>query len=703
MPHFPMFVDLSGRRVLIVGGGAVALRKLQKLAPYGAKIEVVAPDILPEIAAVKGVRLRRREFCALDLRPRPAMVIAATDDQRLNGRISSLCRKRRIPVNVVDSQEDCSFIFPALISRGSFSAGICTGGASPVAAAYYKERLSELLPENLEEILDWLHQQRPALKKALFDQRSRAKIFRDMFEACVNKGAPLTKAEAESFFAPDEKPMGSVALVGAGCGKADMITVRGLRLLRQCQAVVYDDLIDPALLDSTPESAEQIYVGKRSGAHSAPQEEINQNLVELAQKGLRVVRLKGGDPYLFGRGGEEMLALKAAGIPCCEVPGIPSAIGIPAEAGIPVTHRGASRGLHIITAHTSDTADGLPEDFDVLAKLSGTLVFLMGLNQLPKIAARLIAAGKDKNTPSAVISGGNAPNPIKVCAPLGRLEQAVNEAHVTAPAVILVGEVAGLDLTYSAPDLKGVCVAVTGTEMIAEKQRRAFEALGAEVVWAARSKIIELPLDFQLKRLAEKPCWVALTSANGVDIFFKRLKEQNTAVSGLKCCKFAVIGAATGKALAKYGVDAVLCPEVFTGKALAGSLISAAAPDEDIYLFRSAAGAKDLPLMLESAGFSVHDISTYDICAADDEPVLLPNADYITFSSAGGVKLFFKQYRDVPENAKMVCIGEATAAALARHTDKAFLMADEISAQGIVDAVLSDAAERNNKRACCEM
>lgn len=445
MPHFPIFIDLKNKPILIVGGGAVALRKVQKLMPYGVRPTVVAPHILPELAALPGVKLRRRGFSDSDLRPRPALVIAATDDKSANRHISTLCHKRHIPVNVVDDPALCSFLFPALVRQGAFSAGISTSGASPTAAAYFKERLRELLPEGLDGLLAWLESLRPALKAAIPEQSKRAAVFRRLFEACMAKGGPLTGEETEKYIS--DTPPGSVALVGAGCGKADLITLRGLRLLRQCQAVVYDDLIDPALLDAAPESALRLYMGKRNGVHAASQAEINQKLIELAGSGLRVVRLKGGDPYLFGRGGEEMLALKAAEIPCQEVPGIPSAIGIAAEAGIPVTHRGVSRGVHIVTAHTADTPDGLPEDFDTLAKLSGTLVFLMGLGQLSAIAARLMAAGKDGNTPGAVISGGNAPNPVRVRAPLFQLEQAAKDAGVSAPAIILIGDVADMDLS----------------------------------------------------------------------------------------------------------------------------------------------------------------------------------------------------------------------------------------------------------------
>ena len=436
MPHFPMFVDLKGKPLLIVGGGAVALRKIRKLAPYGGIPRVVAPAVLPEIRSLAAVE--ERPFRADDLQPRPALVIAATDDEIINREVAWLCKCANIPVNVADCPEECTFLFPALVHRGEFSAGISTGGASPTAAVHFKEQLESLVPDDLEEILDWLALQRVELKKQIPDQTMRAGIFRRLFDTAMEYGRPLRAEEAARCM---ERSPGRVDLVGAGCGKADLITVRGLRLLQQCQAVVYDDLIDPDLLDAAPEGARRIYMGKRRGAHSASQEEINGTLVDLARAGLRVVRLKGGDPYLFGRGGEEMLALKEAGIPCGEVPGIPSPIGIPAEAGIPVTHRGLSRGLHIVTAHTKD---GLTAELPKLAKLDGTLVFLMGLAQAEKIAGGLLAAGKSGDTPAAVISGGNSPDPACIRTTLAQLPQAAKK--VQPPAVILLGEVAEMEL-----------------------------------------------------------------------------------------------------------------------------------------------------------------------------------------------------------------------------------------------------------------
>ena len=432
MAHFPMFVNLKGKKVLVVGGGRVALRKIEKLKPFGPEIQVIAPEICDDI---QNVKKKFRRFRALDLLRNPKLVIAATDDREENRRIANLCKGLKIPVNVVDDPENCSFFFPAVIARGDFSAGICTGGTSPTAASYYKRKLEDRLPKNLEQMLRHLGEGREWVKTEISDEKQRAAALRQMF---------YEQLEGDSH-------PGSVTLVGAGCGKADLLTLRGLKHLRRCDAVVYDDLIDQELLDFAPESAQRIYMGKRSGSHSASQQEINEELIRLARTGLRVVRLKGGDPYLFGRGGEEMLALREAGIPCAQVPGITSAIGIPAEFGIPVTHRGLSRSLHIVTAHTSDTPDGLPRDFDELAKLEGTLVFLMGLGQLPKIAQRLMAAGRDGNTPAAVLSGGNVPNPVGVRAPLKEIAQAAQEAGVSAPAIVLVGEVAAVDLTVDFP------------------------------------------------------------------------------------------------------------------------------------------------------------------------------------------------------------------------------------------------------------
>lgn len=443
MGWFPFFIRLEGARGLLVGGGRVALRKAEKLLPFGAQLTVVAPCICPPLAALPGLTLCRRAFADSDLSPAPDFVIAATGDRALDRRIAALCRARRILVNVVDDPAACGFYFPALVQRGRLCIGISTGGASPTAAAWLRQKIEALLPPGFDGILDRLAARREAVKAEGGSEAKRAERLQQAFA--------LELAAAEAPHAPaaarENAGPGRVALVGAGCGRADLITVRGLRLLQQCRAVVYDDLIDTALLDTVPAGAERIYVGKRSGRHSAPQAEINAALIALAQRGGLTVRLKGGDPYVFGRGGEEALALQRAGIPFEVVPGITAAIAVPAEAGIPVTHRGVSRAVHIITAHTQDETP----DFSSWAALAadGTLVFLMGLQRLPQIAAGLLAGGLPPQTPAAVLSGGNAPHPAAVRASLGEITDAARAAGVEAPAVIVVGDVAGMELLHS--------------------------------------------------------------------------------------------------------------------------------------------------------------------------------------------------------------------------------------------------------------
>ena len=499
----------------------------------------------------------------------------------------------------------------------------------------------------------------------------------------MEKGAPLTEAETARCI-NHEPPLGSVTLVGAGCGKADLITVRGLRMLQQCQAVVYDDLIDPALLSAAPERALRIYMGKRSGHHSASQEEINRKLIALAQSGLHVVRLKGGDPYLFGRGGEEMLALQAAGIPCAEIPGIPSAIGIPAEAGIPVTHRGVSRGVHIITAHAAGTADGLPEDFDAIAKLDDTLIFLMGLRQLSRIVQRLLAAGKSPDTPAAVLSGGNSPHPVAVRSALRDIEAAAAAAGAVSPAIILVGKAAAMDL--HAKPLSGVCVGITGTEEIAGKQRFLLEQLGAKAVRLAVSRVRDLPMSPVWE--TTRPHWLVFTSGNGVKRFFRQLAQQGNPLGPCANRRFAVIGAATQKVLEGFGIRADLCPETFTSEALALALAEKAQPEEEILLLRSASGTPVLRELLEQRGFTVRDVAAYALEPEDKAP-LPAHLDYLTFSSAGGVELFFHQYGSLPQGVQCVCIGEVTARALEQHTSASYLLAEETSAAGIINTILN--------------
>ncbi len=446
MGYFPFFAELEGREGLIIGGGAVAARKIQRLLPYGPRLTVAAPEILPEITGIPGLALVRREFAPAMLEGK-CFVIAATNHKETNRRAAALCRERGIPVNVADDKEACTFLFPALVKRGDLTVGITTAGASPSAAAWVRRRTAEAVPEDFGELVAYLASLRPVVRERV-PEAERAAVFSRLFSSCMEGRFPLEEAALEAALkgAPGT---GKVYLVGAGCGAADLITVRGLRLLERCGAVVYDDLLDPELLEAAPEGAERIYVGKRRGRHSMAQEEINALLISKAREGKTVVRLKGGDPFVFGRGGEEAQALRAAGIRWEYVPGVTSAVAVPGGAGIPVTHRGVSRSFHVVTARAADTPDGLPEDLEELARLPGTLVLLMGLSQLERIAGRLLGAGLPRWTPAAVISGKNAPRAVR--GTLGDIAERTREAGVETPAVIVVGGTAGLDLGAQAP------------------------------------------------------------------------------------------------------------------------------------------------------------------------------------------------------------------------------------------------------------
>ncbi len=493
-----------------------------------------------------------------------------------------------------------------------------------------------------------------------------------------------------------EEAAGCVYLVGAGCGEGDLITLRGLRALRECDAVVYDELIDPALLDQAPQ-AQHHPVGKRCGRHSVPQEETNRMLVELARQGKRVVRLKGGDPFVFGRGGEEILTLQAAGIPYEEIPGISSAIAIPAAAGIPVTHRELSRSFHVVTGHTNALVDVLPESIDALAAMQGTLIFLMGLSALEKIAQRLIAAGKDPATPAAVISGGNSPHKAAVRGTLADIAGKTRDARVQAPAVIVVGGVAALEMapTIRRP-LEGARVGLLGTPVFVEKLERKFQALGAKTVRMAAAAVERLPVPIRAEELCGGDKWVVLTSANGVRCFFQWLAEERMDLRRLHRCKFAVIGQATGRALADRGILADLCPETATSAALGAQLCSAVKRGEEALLFRSASSDSALADALADRRIAVRDFDLYDA-------VFTPGAsreavDYLVFASAGGVKAYFKTHKTLPEGATVICIGPVSAQELKKWTPVPFLTAPEISAEGIVRCAQADWGRRNQPK-----
>lgn len=433
MEYFPFFMDIEGQRGLVVGGGEVAFRKVSKLLPFHPRIAVVAPVITGELLDIPEIVCLQRPFQPEDISGQ-MFVLAASDEKGVNREVAELCRRQNIPVNVADDKEACSFLFPALVKKGRLTIGISTQGASPALAGWLRGSIEAALPEGIDQSLAHLEELRFQTKEKVPQQEERMEILRRAAWTCTGQGNS------------GQEGVGRVSLVGAGCGSYDLITVRGLRAVQSAQVLVYDDLLDGRLLAYAGEGCERIYVGKRKGIHSMSQEEINELLISKAREGKQVVRLKGGDPFVFGRGGEEILALRKAGIRVEEIPGISSGTAVPAQAGIPVTHRGISGSVHLVTGHGTATEDGLPENMETLAGLDGTLVFFMGLTNLKKIADRLIACGKTQETPAAVIRGGFEGEMQIVRGCLGDIAGKVCQSEISAPAVIVVGKVAEMDL-----------------------------------------------------------------------------------------------------------------------------------------------------------------------------------------------------------------------------------------------------------------
>ena len=493
--------------------------------------------------------------------------------------------------------------------------------------------------------------------------------------------------------------MGKVYLVGAGCGDPELITWKGLNLLRKCDVVLYDDLVASKLLEETKPDCELIFVGKRYGKHSLPQNETNALLVKKAKEGKMVVRLKGGDPFVFGRGGEEVLALQAEHIPYEVVSGVTSSIAVPAAAGIPVTHRKTARSFHVITGHTA--ADGettLMENLDTLAKLEGTMVFLMGLHHLEEITEGLMQGGKSAETPAAVISRGTTPLQKIVRGKLGELAAKVREAELEAPAVIVIGETAELDFTGTIPrPLYGVKIGVTGTKSITRKLRDRLEEMGAVVTEMDYSTIVPYRenkiLEETLQNVADYP-WAVFTSPNGVEIFFDYLKKMKFDVRKLAGLQFAVIGTGTAAALEKRGIYASFLPEKYDVESLARGLCGKVEKDERILILRAEQGSEILTEVLDEAGMNYTDVKIYDIHVDEDKRKYAnekaQEMDFITFASGSGVRGFMENGGSLPSGAIAVCIGSSTARMLKKYGDYEKITAETFNVDGVVEAILKE-------------
>jgi len=447
---FPVFMNIRDRDCLVVGGGSVAARKASLLAEAGADVVIVAPQCCTEIReAIDAGRYRwlDRGFDDSDLDGK-ALVIAATDDEAVNQRVSSLAQARHLPVNVVDNPGLCSFIMPSMIDRSPIQIAISTGGASPVLARMLRTQLEGSIPAAYGKLAALVERYRDQVKAALPTVDERKNFWEEILEGPVaelsfqGKVPEAERALEEALAEAAERAgqrRGEVFLVGAGPGDPDLLTFRALRLMQKADVVVYDRLVSKPIMDMVRRDAEKIYVGKARANHAVPQEGINQILVRLAREGKRVLRLKGGDPFIFGRGGEEISELMENGIDFQVVPGITAAAGCAAYAGIPLTHRDYSQSVTFVTGHRKEDGDQL--NWPALAAPQQTVVFYMGLHCVETLCTQLIAHGRAATTPAALVEKGTQPDQKIYIGELGTLPDLVQQQDVKPPTLIIVGEV----------------------------------------------------------------------------------------------------------------------------------------------------------------------------------------------------------------------------------------------------------------------
>ena len=450
MDYLPLFHKLQGSRVLVVGGGEIALRKARLLSDAGAALRVVAPDVEGQLAALAregGGEVRIRGYEPQDL-DGCRLVIAATDDPALNAQVSADAQQRNLPVNVVDAPALCTVIFPAIVDRSPLVVAVSSGGDAPVLARLIRAKLEAWIPAAYGELAGLAARFRHQVKALYPDVNQRRGFWEDVFQGPIaerqlaGQGAEaerLLRAKVEG--APVQQG-GEVYLVGAGPGDPDLLTFRALRLMQQADVVLYDRLVAPAIIEMCRRDAERIYVGKRRSDHAVPQEQINRLLVDLARQGKRVLRLKGGDPFIFGRGGEEIEELAEEGIPFQVVPGITAASGCSAYGGIPLTHRDYAQSVRFVTGHLKDGSSNLP--WHDLVAPAQTLVFYMGLVGLPTICAELIRHGRAASTPAALVQQGTTRNQRVFTGTLADLPDLVGRHEVHAPTLVIVGEVVQL-------------------------------------------------------------------------------------------------------------------------------------------------------------------------------------------------------------------------------------------------------------------
>ncbi|MEH6472817.1 MAG: siroheme synthase CysG [Halopseudomonas sp.] len=450
MDYLPLFFDLKTKPCLLVGGGVVALRKAELLCRAGARVTVVAPQVRQSL--VELVQAHQGEAVVAEYRPEllddKTLVVAATDDTALNRQVHSDALARGLPINVVDQSELCSFIFPAIVDRSPLMIAVSSGGSAPVLARLVRARLEALIPQYYGQLARLMGRFRERVKQRFERIESRRAYWEQvLYGPVAEQLASGQQQQAEQWMErqlaqSDERTCGEVYLVGAGPGDPDLLTFKALRLMQQADVVVYDRLVSPRVLELCRRDAERFYVGKERDNHAVPQDGINQLLVDQAKQGKKVLRLKGGDPFIFGRGGEELETLAEQQIPFQVVPGITAASACASYAGIPLTHRDYAQSVKFVTGQLKNrTADlNWPE----LVHDNQTIVFYMGLHRIGHLTEQLITHGKNPDTPIALVQAGSTPQQKVVTGTLATIVQVLADNPVKPPSLIIVGEVVEL-------------------------------------------------------------------------------------------------------------------------------------------------------------------------------------------------------------------------------------------------------------------
>lgn len=447
MDYLPAFHNVRGKLCLVVGGGEVATRKAGVLLEAGATVRVVAPEIEPDLARQPGVEPIVARFEPQHLEG-AVMVIAATNDREVNRQVSELAQSHKLPVNVVDDPELCSFIMPAILDRSPLMVAFSSGGGSPVLTRMMRGKLETVIPQNYSRLAKFAVRFRELVKERVTNPPKRRIFWENALGGMVaEKVLAGDEASAETLLkemleSEDNILRGEVYLVGAGPGDPDLLTFRALRLMQQADVVVYDNLVSKTIVDMTRRDAQRIFVGKKRADHTMRQEEINALLVRLAKEGKRVLRLKGGDPFIFGRGGEEIETLAAEGIPFQVVPGITAASGVASYAGIPLTHRDYAQACLFVTGNLKDGTMNL--DWEALARPRQTVVVYMGLHGLDMLCAELVKHGMPDTTPIAIVQQGTTLNQRVIIGTLATLPGIAEREKPQAPTLIIVGGVVTL-------------------------------------------------------------------------------------------------------------------------------------------------------------------------------------------------------------------------------------------------------------------